>query len=240
MLIVFAIRCYSSKTRSISCPRDHSSTKLTKLNGATWQQRERWNHIQQPTLINLTGDCWQCIYKAVFCLIGKIFSTESLESIALKLSAVPTLFIFKPRLFEKETPRITSQDIHITISHNIYTHRATTWTTNILRRWTLHMVFAHRSFARATLTGSLFGQFLPRLVRLQLGIFGKTQHFWKQCLVFCSIVFQICFCQVFGQPILSCRSLALVLARGNLMEFRMAVLSDSRLASACAMSTSRP
>ena len=59
------------------------------------------------------------VSKAVFCLIGKIFSTESLESIALKLSAIPTLFIFKPRLFEKETPRITSQNIHITISHNI-------------------------------------------------------------------------------------------------------------------------
>ena len=39
------------------------------------------------------------------------------------------------------------------------------------------MVFAHRSFARATLTGSLFGQFLTRIVRLQLGIIGKTQHF---------------------------------------------------------------
>ena len=80
------------------------------------------------------------VSKAVFCLIGKIFSTESLESIALKLSAIPTtLFIFKPRLFEKETPRITSQNIHITI-HNItyirynITYRATTWTANILRR----------------------------------------------------------------------------------------------------------
>ena len=78
------------------------------------------------------------VSKAVFCLIGKIFSTESLESIALK-SAIPTLFIFKPRLFEKETPRITSQNIHITI-HNItyirynITYRATTWTANILRR----------------------------------------------------------------------------------------------------------
>ena len=102
------------------------------------------------------------------------------------------------------------------------------------------MVFAHRSFAPAALVGSLFGQLLSRLVRLQLVIIGKTKHFWKQCLVFCSIVFQIRFCQVFGQPILSCRSLALVLARGNLMEFRMAVLSDARLASACAMSTSRP
>ena len=55
------------------------------------------------------------VSKAVFCLIGKIFSTESLESIALKLSAIPTLFIFKTRLFEKETQDNFTKHSH----HNI-------------------------------------------------------------------------------------------------------------------------